>query len=183
MLKWREFRALAARAVAGAVDLRLETTVCLACGGSGMRLDPRGPLPLMADDECRQCDGFGWVLRLREGGGSDLRGWPEGSKGLGAGKFYYRESVSVLPASIILKSKGQNFKTGSGTSKIFRVKKGAAGGSATRAVSAQKNKKGAPEAASAQRAKRKKNHCRGCGFEISNDSTYCGECLCEEDGI
>jgi hypothetical protein len=27
------------------------------------------------------------------------------------------------------------------------------------------------------------NKCRQCGFPISPDSTHCGECLCEDDGI
>lgn len=27
------------------------------------------------------------------------------------------------------------------------------------------------------------NKCKGCGCEISPDSTYCGECLCEEDSL
>lgn len=25
--------------------------------------------------------------------------------------------------------------------------------------------------------------CKGCGFEIHESCDYCGECLCEEDGL
>lgn len=25
--------------------------------------------------------------------------------------------------------------------------------------------------------------CKGCGFRVSADSEFCGECLCEEDGL
>lgn len=27
------------------------------------------------------------------------------------------------------------------------------------------------------------NKCKRCGYPISPDSEYCGECLCEEDGL
>lgn len=30
---------------------------------------------------------------------------------------------------------------------------------------------------------RRAHKCKGCGFLISVESNYCGECLCEEDGL
>lgn len=27
--------------------------------------------------------------------------------------------------------------------------------------------------------KRKQNKCKACGFPVSEESTYCGECVCE----
>lgn len=29
----------------------------------------------------------------------------------------------------------------------------------------------------------KTEQCKGCGFTIAHGAGYCGECLCEEDGI
>lgn len=41
----------------------------------------------------------------------------------------------------------------------------------------------AMQAAGKKKARARKNKCRSCGFPISRESTHCGECVCEEDGI